>query len=82
MIRAAGPLYIWAGLPYIWGGDDNTRPPPRRHDIWILRILSKYVRPFANAGPWPRCHARRPPWRRMNESMPFRRAAAASFRAV
>ncbi len=25
MIRAAGPLYIWAGLPYIWGGDDNTR---------------------------------------------------------
>ncbi len=51
MIRAAGPPYIWAGLPYVWGGDDNTRSPPRRNDIWILRTLSKYVRPFANAGP-------------------------------
>jgi len=51
MIRAAGPPYIWARLPYIWGGDDNTRSPHRRNDIWILRTLSKYVRPFANAGP-------------------------------
>jgi len=32
MIRAAG-------LPYIWGGDDNTRSPLRRNNIWIVLTI-------------------------------------------